>query len=87
MIISTGLKDCSHLKIVPVISSFDCDGHIIPLYIRINDESLRVYNVTQSDSTFRLLVFHCDILIDDTFLPLTLLYHINDILWSIPIHS
>lgn len=83
-IISYGLKDCHHLQIVSVITAFDCDGNIKPLYVRIGEESLKVYNAYQYGSTFHLLNFHCEVIDGEKIKPLKLSYHINDHLWSIP---
>lgn len=84
-IISHGLHDCTHLKIVSVISSFDCDGNIMPLYVRIGEESLKIYNAYQSESTFNLLHFQCEVMDYDRVKPIKLTYHINDHKWSMPI--
>ena len=43
MQISNDLNNCTNLHVVSVISSFDCNGHILPLYIRINGESLKIH--------------------------------------------
>lgn len=84
-IISHGLHDCTHLKIVSVISSFDCDGNIMPLYVRIGEESLKIYNAYQSESTFNLLHFKCEVMDCDRVKPIKLTYHINDHKWSMPV--
>lgn len=83
-VISHGLHDCTHLKIVPVISSFDCDGNIVPLYVRIDGEALKIYNSYQVDSTFRIQSFHCEVMEHDRVKSIKLSYHINDQVWSMP---
>lgn len=83
--ISYGLHDCSHIKLVSVISSFDCEGNIIPLYVRIGKESLRVYNAYQCGSTFRILNFNCQVMDHDRVKPLKLSYHKADLVWSMPV--
>ena len=60
--ISHGLKECHHLQVVPVISSFDCDGNIFPLYVRIDGQSLKVYNARRMDSTIRIINFNCEVM-------------------------
>ena len=86
-IISYDLRDCTHLKIVPVISSFDREGNISPLYVRIDGESLKIYNAYQVDSPYKLLHFKCEVMIFDCVRPLDLMYHVNEHTWSIPIHK
>lgn len=44
-----GLNGRHHLQVVPVISSFDYNGNIIPLYVRIDRQSLKVYNACRVD--------------------------------------
>ena len=83
--ISYGLHDCSHIKLVSVISSFDCEGNIIPLYVRIGKESLRIYNAYQCGSTFRILNFNCQVMDHDRVKPLKLSYHKADLVWSMPV--
>lgn len=33
--------DCTHTIIVPVIASFDSEGRIKPIYVRINGDSYK----------------------------------------------
>lgn len=85
--VSHGLNDCQHLKVVSVISSFDCYGHIMPLYVRIDGESLKVYNAHLCpESTFRLLHYRCEVMDHDRVKPIKLIYHINDLRWTIPVN-
>lgn len=83
--VSHGLHDCTHLKIVPVISSFDKEGKITPLYVRIDGEPLKIYNAYLSNSTFSLLHFKCEVMVKDCVHPLILMYHVNDHKWSMPV--
>lgn len=84
-IVSHGLHDCRHLKLVSVIASFNSDGNIIPLYVRIGTESLKIYNAYQSESTFQLMNFKCEVMDNDTVKPIKLTYHLNDHKWSMPV--
>lgn len=84
-IISYGLHDCTHLNIVPVISSFDREGNISPLYVRINGEAFKIYNAHQTNSTLQLLNFKCEVIVDDCIRPLNLIYHVREHKWSTPI--
>ena len=40
--ISKGVKDCSHLKVVPVIATYDGNGDKFPLYVRINEVTFKI---------------------------------------------
>lgn len=84
-IVSHGLHDCRHLQLVPVISSFDKEGNVTPLYVRINKESFKIYNSYQSNSTIQLLHFKCEVMVGDCVRPLELMYHVNEHKWSMPI--
>lgn len=74
-IVSYGLHDCAQLKIVPVISSFDKEGNITPLYVRIDGEALKIYNAYQVDSPFQLLHFKCEIVVCNCIRPLDQLFY------------
>jgi len=82
--VSYGLNDCPHLKIVSVIASFDSAGSIMPLYVRIGEESLKIHTAYQADSTYSLLHFNCEVMDYDRVKPIKLTYHIGDHKWSMP---
>lgn len=82
--ISYGLHDCTHIKPVSVISSFDAKGHILPLYVRIEEESLKIYNAYQIDSNMRVLNFNCEVMDGNRVKSLKLSYHIADLTWTTP---
>ena len=84
-IISYGVQDCRQLKIVSVISSFDTQGHIMPLYVRLNGESLKIHNATLlPDSTFQLRLFRCEVMDQGAVKPIKLTYHVKEMMWSMP---
>ena len=82
--VSHGLRECRHLQVVPVISSFDCDGNIFPLYVRIDGQSLKIYNARRVDSTLRIINFNCEVMDYDRVKRIKLSYHIGDLVWSVP---
>ena len=87
-IVSYSLHDSAHLKIVPVISSFDKEGNITPLYVRIEGEPLKIYNAYQVESPYQLLHFKCEVMVyDNCVRPLDLMYHVNEHTWSMPLHN
>jgi len=83
-IVSHGLQGCTHLKVVSVISSFDCEGNIMPLYVRVDGESLKIYNAHRIASTIRIINFNCEVMDGDRVKPLKLSYHIEDLMWTTP---
>ena len=83
MYVSHGLNDCPHIQVVPVISSFDCNGHVLPLYVRINGVSLKVHKaVLTSESTFCILNYRCEVIDNNQLKPLKLTYHAKEFKWS-----
>lgn len=84
-LVSYGLNNSTHLVMVSVISSFDKEGNIIPLYVRIDGEPLKIYNAYLSNSTYSLLHFKCEVMSNDCVLPLMLYYHVHDHKWSMPV--
>lgn len=49
----------SHLDTVPVIASFSRDGQVIPLYVQLDGESIRV-SCRSSQKFIDYSVFQCD---------------------------
>ena len=85
MRVSHGLHDCTHLTPVSVISSFDSHGNILPLYVRIDGENVKIDTAClSSDSNQRILHFNCEATDGEIVRPIKLWYHINDMTWSIP---
>ena len=82
--VSKGLKDCNHLKVVPVIAPYDGNGNILPLYVRIGEESFKIYNAYGSESTYRILTFKGEVMVQDAVRPIKLSYFMNDLIWCIP---
>lgn len=84
-IVSHGLHDCTHLTPVSVISSFDSHGNILPLYVRINGESIKIDTAyLSSDSNHRILHYNCEATDGEIVKAIKLWYHINDMTWSMP---
>lgn len=81
---SKWLHDNKRIRLVPVIASFDTDGNIVPLYIRFGEESLKVYNSVMSDSsTYKLFVFHCQVMDGEIVKPVRLTYFLEDNVWAV----
>lgn len=74
----------NHLTIVPVIASFDTNGNIKPIYVRINNESLKIISaINYSESTFNVVEYSCKVIDGDYIKPLSLTYHAQDRIWTI----
>ena len=85
-IVSHSLKDSPNLTIVSVIASFDTERHIRPLYIRIGDESLKVYKATVINTYYNQTTFQCEVIDGDFVKQVRLTYFANESLWAIPVH-
>ena len=70
--------------IVSVIASFDTDGHVKPLYIRINEDSLKVHSSWLKPSFRGTLEFQCKVVDNGCLKPLILTYHKEENVWTIP---
>lgn len=73
----------SNLEIVPVIASFDTNGTIRPLYVRINNESYRILSCRESES-YGLRSFRCKIEDHGYVKELKLTYHYKEYVWTMP---
>ncbi len=83
-IISSNSHDFLSIEIVPVIASFDNDGHIKPLYIGINNESYKVESSWVRKNFANQMEFQCKIKIDNYLKPVVLTYYMNECIWSVP---
>lgn len=82
---------CSHdykpTTIIPVIASFDTDGHIAPLYVRIDGESYKVDSYWSSCKFANSIEFHCKLIDHGVKKPLLLTYYKAEDIWAIPGHD
>ena len=82
-IISKNSFDFYPNDIVPVIASFDSEGHIAPLYVRIRGEPYKIASFWVS-ATFRNAIdFKCKVVDGDCVKPLALTYHVQANMWTI----
>ena len=69
---------------VSVIASFDSDGHIRPLYVRIGESTCKVLS-SISKNEFRFgMEYNCTIADGAMKRHLLLTYHTREQLWTIP---
>lgn len=73
------------VECIPVIASFDSEGHIAPLYIRLEGASYKVDTYWIRTTSHRNIIeYNCKI-VDNGFLkPLILSFHVNECVWTIP---
>lgn len=83
-IVSKTPYDTHNSIIVPVIASFDSEGHIKPLYVRINECAYKIHSVWLKPDFGARSTFQCKI-VDGSFLkPLILTYHHQETTWTMP---
>jgi len=75
--------DYSNGIIVPVIASFDTEGHMRPLYVRIGGNSFKIHS-SWLKSSLACSVFQCQIIDNKTMKPLILTYHPLENVWTVP---
>ena len=77
------LKNCNHLTVIPVIASFDTTRSIKPLYIRINEESFKVYKAIVIETFLHQTTYQCEIEDGEYIKHVKLTYFANESLWAI----
>ena len=76
--------DYMSLDIVPVIASFDSEGRIAPLYVRINGVPLKVESFWFSSTFHNIVDFKCKVSDNGYLKPLALSFHRNEGMWTVP---
>ena len=76
--------DYRPVDIVPVIASFDSEGHIIPLYVRINGTSYKIASHWVSSTFHNTVDFKCKIEDGNYLKPLALTFHREEGMWTMP---
>lgn len=71
-------------EIVPVIASFDTDGHIRPLYVRILGNSYKVLSQWSNQCFAGIIEFNCKVEVRGCSTPLLLKYYSREKVWTIP---
>lgn len=69
---------------VSVIATFDSEGHVKPLYVRMGDASLKVANSWISSSRFDVIEYQCQVEDGEYLKPLTLTYYVRETVWRTP---
>lgn len=68
---------------VPVIASYDASGNILPLYLGYNGESYKVVSAILKPG-HRIKVFQCKLDVYGRVRNVTLSFHPNENVWTIP---
>lgn len=76
--------DYAPVDIVPVIASFDSEGHISPLYVRINGLSLKIESFWISSTFQNVVDFKCKVSDNGYLKPLALSFHRQEGMWTVP---
>lgn len=71
-----------HLTITPVIASFDSDGHMKPLYVRIDGSSFKIQSSFVKSCYSDILEFSCQIIDREYVKSLSLTYFPHDRVWA-----
>lgn len=73
------------IELVPVIASYDTEGHVKPLYVRIKGERYKVENYwIKASSCSNNIDFNVTLSKDDKKYKLILTYHLRETAWTIP---
>lgn len=81
-LISKNYFDCAGTVIVPVIASFNTDGKIMPLYVRIQGISYKIDSSWMYSNFISTVDFNCKVIDGDSLKPLILTYHRREGVWS-----
>lgn len=82
--VSYNSHDYVPVDIVPVIASFDANGHIAPLYVRIQGQSYKIGNYHVKCNYANSVSFNCNVIDGDVLKPVMLTYFQDENIWTIP---
>ena len=83
MIISRNSYDFLDADLIPVIASFDTEGHIKPLYVRIGEDSFKVHSSCFTPGPSPVISFDCQIIDNGILKPIKLRFHREERVWSV----
>lgn len=85
--VSYNNHDIRKVQVVPVIASFDSEGHIKPLYVRLEGESFKIKSYWVKSNFINSVSFNCQVENGEFIRPLLLTYYTDETLWTIPCNS
>lgn len=82
--VSRNSFDYKEIEIVSVIAGFDENGKIIPIYVKIHGEKLKVSEYWVKSKFAGITEYHCKVMDSKKEFPLVLSYYNEESLWVIP---
>lgn len=76
--------DYEPVFMVPVIASFDAEGHIQPLYVRIMGERYKVHSYWVKTRYGDTIEFNCQLEYENRTMPVLLKYYQRESIWTVP---
>ena len=76
--------DYEPANMVPVIASFDTEGHIKPIYVRLNGIAYHVDSYWVCSHFADILEYNCKVAVGDCLRPLKLTYYGKERVWLMP---
>lgn len=76
--------DFNAVVIVPVIASFDSEGRISPLYLRIHGEPYKIESFWKKSRYANTTEFNCRIIDHGQIKPVKLTFYAEMGIWTIP---
>ena len=75
--------DHTSMVLVPVIAAFDTQGHIKPLYVRLNKEPCRISACWVGKSHSGIMTFHCKLMDGNYEKTLLLTFYPAEQIWGV----
>ena len=72
------------IEVVPVIASYDNEGHMKPIYVQIRGNRYKVESSWIRSSLGNNIDYNCTLSKDGHLFKIILTYHIRETAWSIP---
>ena len=76
--------DYEPVNMVPVIASFDTEGHMTPLWVRINGNAYKIESFWVSTHFIDIIEYKCKVIDGNCLKPLNLTYYGREKVWLIP---
>jgi len=74
--------DYRSVDIVPVIASFDTEGHMLPLFVRIKGESFKIESAWAQNCFRNVIEYKCKLIDGDLLKPLALTFYREEGMWT-----
>ena len=68
---------------VPVIASFDSEGHIKPLYVRLGEEAYKIENCWLRSECVNVFQYNCRIVDENLEKTIILSYYQDECVWTV----